>query len=221
MDNPPQRLAAAMALTVIGLAVGLGIFIQWNQGQTLRTDDVPRAIAVPAPFAATGLVALVGALQRRRWIVMTAGVLCIAGIALSYATLVFILPGLILGLVALRLRPGVAENVPGEILVAVLTFVLIVGSVVALLTMTEPRCFEVLGSPASPTIHLIPCGSEPTLVGGPGGGFASGEDSAALTLRGVAVEGALLLIAVALVVATGRGSRAAETAPTVDRRSNA
>ena len=51
-----------------------------------------------------GLLAIIGALQRRPAIVVAAGVLCLVGTILSVATIEFALPGVLLILFGSRLQ---------------------------------------------------------------------------------------------------------------------
>jgi hypothetical protein len=89
---------------------------------------------------------------------------------------------------------------------------LVVSAVLALLVMTEGRCWEATESPADPTNSMILCGGQAVLVGG-GQTFASGLDSGALTTGGGLVEAVLLLGALTLAAVTGRTPRMTPSQP--------
>jgi hypothetical protein len=55
-----------------------------------------------------GLLAIIGAFQRRPAIVVAAGVLCLVGTILSVATIEFAVPGVLLILLGSVVRPGLS-----------------------------------------------------------------------------------------------------------------
>ena len=197
------RPAVWVGIIIIGLSVAVGLFIQGQSTDPSPPEDMPRAIAIPALYATMGLLAVVGALQRRPAIVVAAGLLCIGGALLSIATIEFVVPGIILIALGSRIRgrPGRRRR---EAMIAAVAAVLVVSAGVALLSMTEGRCWEAAGSPAAPIYTVIPCGGETVIPSG-GSTFASGFDSADLTVRGGLSEGVLLLGALGLAALTGRG----------------
>jgi hypothetical protein len=156
-----------VGLVLLGLAVALGVFIQYQARDPRPPEDVPRALAIPAVYATMGLLAIIGALQR---------------------------------------RPAIAAA-------AVL---LVVDAAIALLVMTEGRCWQATGSPADPTYTVIPCGGQAVLVGG-GQTFASGFDSGVLTTGGGLVEAVLLLGALTLAALTGRTPTETGVLPSIDQ----
>src|SRR5450830_2089042 len=91
-----RRLVLMVGVVVLGLAVALGIFIQYQSRDPRPPEDVARALAIPALYATMGLLAIIGALQRRPAIVVGAGVLCLVGMNLSVATIEFAGPGVLL-----------------------------------------------------------------------------------------------------------------------------
>jgi len=204
-----------VGVVVLGLAVALGVFIQSQSRDPRPPEDVPRAIAIPALYATMGLLAIIGALQRRPAIVVAAGVLCLAGTILSVATIGFAVPG-----VVLILRGSRSHALPTrrwtEPVIAAAAVLLVLGAAIALLGMTEGRCWQASGSPADPTYTAIPCGSQPVLVGG-GQTFASGFDSGVLTMGGGLVEAVLLLGALTLAVVTGRVPTGTEFHPSIEQ----
>ena len=90
------RLAAVVGVVVLGLAVALGVFIQYQSRNPQAPEDALRALAIPAIYATMSLLAIIGAFQRRPVIVVTAGVLCLAGTIVSVATIGFAVPGVLL-----------------------------------------------------------------------------------------------------------------------------
>jgi hypothetical protein len=70
--------------------------------------------------------------------------------------------------------------------------------------MTEGRCWEAAGSPADPIYTVIPCAGNTVIPSG-GSTFASGFDSADLTVRGGLIEAVLLARALGLATLTGPG----------------
>ena len=205
-DQAP-RLVLMVGVVVLGLAVALGVFIQYQAGDPRPPEDVPRALAIPALYATMGLLAIIGALRRRPAIVVGAGVLCLVGTILSVATIEFAIPGVVLVLLGSRIE-AVPTRLRSEAAIAAAAVLLVVSAAIALLVMTQGRCWQATGSPADPTYTVIPCGGEAVLVGG-GQTFASGFDSGLLTTGGGLVEAVLLLGALSLATVTGRtpGSR--------------
>ena len=205
-DQAP-RLVLMVGVVVLGLAVALGVFIHYQAGDPRPPEDMPRALAIPALYATMGLLAIIGALRRRPAIVVGAGVLCLVGTILSVATIEFAIPGVVLVLLGSRIE-AVPTRLRSEAAIAAAAVLLVVSAAIALLVMTQGRCWQATGSPADPTYTVIPCGGEAVLVGG-GQTFASGFDSGLLTTGGGLVEAVLLLGALSLATVTGRtpGSR--------------
>jgi membrane protein implicated in regulation of membrane protease activity len=210
-----RRLVLMVGVVVLGLAVALGVFIQSQARDPRPPEDVPRALAIPALYATVGLLAIIGALQRRRAIVVAAGILCLVSMILSVATIEFAVPGVLLIVLGSRIQPRPTRH-RSEAVIAAAVVLLVVSAAVAVLVMTEGRCWQATGSPADPTYTVIPCGSPPVLVGG-GQTFASGFDSGVLTTGGGLVEAALLLGALTLVTLTGRTPTSTGVEPSLDQ----
>jgi hypothetical protein len=191
-----------VGLVIVGLSIAVGVFIR-VQGDPSPPEEVPRAIAIPALYATMGLLAVIGALQRRPAIVVAAGLLCFVGAIPSIPTLEFVVPGI--ALVALGSR---IEGHPGrrrhEAAIACSATLLVIGAAVGLLSTTEGRCWTAAGSPAAPNYTVVPCGGQ-TVIPADGSTFASGFDSGVLTARGGLIEAVLLAGALGLVTLTGRG----------------
>ncbi len=204
-----------VGVVVLGLAVALGVFIHYQARDPRPPEDVPRAIAIPALYAAMGLVAIIGASQRRPPIVVAAGVLCLVGTIVSVATIEFAVPGVLLILLGSRIQ-ALPTRHRSEAVIAAATVLLVVSAAIALLGMTEGRCWQATGSPADPTYTVIPCGSQPVLVAG-GQTFASGFDSGVLTTGGGLVEAVLLVGALTLAAVTGRTPTSTGFQPSIDQ----
>jgi hypothetical protein len=203
-----------VGVVVLGLAVALGIFIQYQSRDPRPPEDVARALAIPAVYATMGLLAIIGAFQRRPAIVVGAGVLCLVGMILSVATIEFAVPGVLLILLGSRIH-ALPTRHRSEAVIAAAAVLLVVSAAIALLVMTEGRCWQASGSPADPTYSVIPCGGQAVLVAG-GQTFASGYDSGVLTTGGGLVEAVLLLGALTLTVVTGRTSTSTGFQPSID-----
>jgi hypothetical protein len=195
------RLAVLVGVAVLGLAVALSVFIRYLSRDLGPPDDVPRAIAIPALYATMGLLAIIGAVQRRPAIVVAAGVLCLVGMILSIATIEFLVPGVLLIGLGSRIQARPALRWP-QAVIAAAAVLLVVSAAIALLAMTEDRCWQAAGLPADPTYTVIPCSSQAVLVGG-GQTFASGSDGGVLTTGGGLVEAVLLFGALTLSAVTG------------------
>lgn len=204
-----------VGVVVLGLAVALGVFIHYQPRDPRPPEDMPRAIAIPTLYATMGLLAIIGAFQRRPAIVVAAGVLCLVGTIVSVATIEFAVPGVLLILLGSRIQ-ALPTRHRSEAVIAAAVVVLVVSAAIALLGMTEGRCWQATGSPADPTYTVIPCGSQPILVAG-GQTFASGFDSGVLTTGGGLVEAVLLLGALTLTVVTRRTPTSTGVLPSVDQ----
>ena len=204
-----------VGIVVLGLAVSLGVFIHLQPRDPRPPEDVPRAIAIPALYATMGLLAIIGAVQRRPAIVVAAGLLCLVGTILSVATIEFAVPGLLLILLGSRIH-ALPRRHSSEAVVAAVAVLLVVSAAIALLGMTAARCWKATGSPADPTYSVIPCGGGADLVAG-GQTFASGFDSGVLTTAGGLVEAVLLLGALTLTAVTGRTPTSTGVLPSIDQ----
>ena len=204
-----------VGLVLLGLAVALGVFIQYQARDPRPPENVPRALAIPAVYATIGLLAIIGALQRRPAIVVAAGVLCLVGSILSVATIEFAVPGVLLSLRGSRIQ-ALPRRHWSEVVIAAAAVLLVVSAALALLVMTEGRCWQATGSPADPTYTGIPCGSQAVLVGD-GQAFASGFDSGVLTAGGGLVEVVPLLGALTLTALTGRTPTRTGVQPSIDQ----
>ena len=191
---------------VLGLALALGVFIHSQPRDLQPSEDVPRALAIPALYATMGLLALIGAARRRAAIVVAAGVLCLAGTILSIATIAFVVPGVLLVVLGSRMHaPGLSRAEP---IIAAGVVLLVVGAAFALLGMTETRCWQATGTIGDPSYSVIACDDGRGPVSGDQIAgvqtIGSGSDSGVLTTRGGLVEAGLLLGALAMAIVSGR-----------------
>jgi hypothetical protein len=183
------RLAAIGAALQILLAVALGIFL------SIATDGpgdaVPRPLVVALLYSAPGVIAALGAIARRRSLLLVAALIAIPGARLSMVTLIFVVPGalFLVGASTLPRRQGsLGSNLVGTAGgVACLVLVLAAGWAV-LIGLTRPACYSI-----------------------PGG---SGCSSAAISPGGVTVAAVLLAFAVGLASLVA----AAKNAPRTEAR---
>jgi hypothetical protein len=96
-----------LGAVVLGMAVVLGVFIQYQSQEPRPPEDLPRAIALPALYVTMGLLAIIRASQRRPPIAVAAGLLCVLGAILSVATFAFAVAGVLL---VLTCRPRPADR---------------------------------------------------------------------------------------------------------------
>jgi hypothetical protein len=204
-----------VGVLVLGLAVALSVFIQYQARDPRPPEDVPRALAIPALYATMGLLAIIGALQRRPAIVVAAGVLCLVGAILSVATIEFAVPGILLILLGSRIQ-ALPTRHGSEGVIAAAAVLLVVSAAIALLALTGERCWQAMGPPTDPTYTVIPCSGQTVLVAG-GQTFASGSESGVLTTGGGLAEALLLLGALTLTAVTGRTPTSADVLPSVDQ----
>jgi len=201
-----RRLAVLVGLVLLGMAVAFGVFIQSQPRDPGPPEDVPRALAFLAAYATPGLLAIMGALQRRPAIVVTAGALCLAGSILSVASIAFAIPGVALILLGSRIQ-GVPLRHRSEVVIAAVVALLVASAVITPLAMAEGRCWQATRSPTDPPTYtvtsVVPCGGPAVLDAG-GQTFASGYESGVLTTGGALVEAVLLLGALTLTAVTGR-----------------
>ena len=129
-----------VGVVVLGLAVALGVFIQYQARGPHPPEDMPHALAIPALYATMGLLAIIGASQRRPAIIVAAGVLCLVGAILSVATIEFAVPGILLILLGSRIQTLPARH-GSEGVIAAAAVLLVVSAAIALLALTGERCW--------------------------------------------------------------------------------
>jgi len=214
-----QRLAVMVGLVLLVLAVVLGVYIQSQPRDPGPPEDVPRALAISAVYATMGLLALIGAFQRRPAIVVAAGVPCLAGTILSVALVGFAIPGLVLIFLGWRMR-GPDTRYWSEVVIGAAVVLLVMSAAIAPLVMAEGRCWQATRSPTDPptytAITVIPCGGPP-VPDASGQTSASGFDGGVLTTAGGLVEAIFLISALALTAVTGRTPGGTRVLPSIDQ----
>jgi hypothetical protein len=155
-------------------------------------DVVPRPLVITVLYATPAVIVALGAIARRRSLVLAAALLAIPGSVLSFAgvTLVFAVPGLFFVAAAAALPRG--PETPTARIAGVVLMITEFGLVVAagwavLIGLTRPACFSI-----------------------PGG---SGCSSAAISPEGVVAAAALLAAAVGLAAVAAAASRSARLGP--------
>ena len=191
----------------LALALGLGIFVAAQRaGEVGPSDHVERGIALGLLFAVPGVIAALGIRSGRPTPVIAAVVMDMAGVILSFATLVFVVPAalFVAQAAASAQRPVRVAAAIRAGLVGVALVTLVVGSGIALFAMTEGRCWTAYASPTGTVYRFTPfVDTGETVV--PTDAIASGCESGVLTVRGETTAAVLALGAIALAaVATRR-----------------
>lgn len=214
-----RPLGASVGLVIVGMAVVLGIVIQYQPRDPGPPEDLPRALALLAAYATPGLLALIGALQGRPAIVVAAGVLSFAGSVFSVATIAFAVPGVVLILLGLRMRHGRTHR-RDELVVAAFVMLLVGGGAVAPLVMAEERCWQATKSSADPPVYtnliVISCRDDGASDEG-SQTLATGSEGGVLTTSGGVVEMVLLLAALTLTAVTGGTRTGTGVLPSIDQ----
>jgi hypothetical protein len=218
-QDRPRRLAALVGLVIVGMAFVLGIVIQNQPRDPGPPDDLPRALAFLAAYAAPGLLALLGAFQGRPAILAAAGLLSLAGSMLSAATIAFAVPGVVLILLGLRMRHGRTHS-RYELVIAAVVVLLVGGGGVAPLVMAEERCWQATKSSATPPVYTdfitISCSDDGASDEG-GQTLATGSEGGVLTTNGGLVEMVLLLGALTLTAVSGRTRTSTGDVPAINQ----
>jgi hypothetical protein len=184
----------------LALALGLGIFVSvQGAGELGPSDHVERGIALGLLFAVPGVIAVLGIRSSRPTPVIAAVVMDMAGLILSYATLVFVVPTafFVAHAAATAQGPRRIGSVVRGALVGVALVGLVVGAGIALFAMTEGRCWTAYASPNGTIYRLAPyVDTGETIV--PPDAMAAGCDTGVLTLQGEGTAAVLALGAIAL-----------------------
>jgi hypothetical protein len=208
-----------VGLVLLGMAVALGVFIQSQSRDPSPPEDVPRSLAIWAFYSTVGLLAIIGAFQRRPAIVVAAGALCLAGLALGSVALIgFAVPGVVLILLGSRIQ-ALSTRRWTEAVIAAAVVLLVASAAIAPLVLAEGRCWQATRSPTDPPTYIVTkvwsCSSQPVPAAG-GQTFASGFESGVLTTGGGLVGAVLLLGALTLTAVTGRTPTSTGVPPSID-----
>lgn len=97
MAESARRTALVAGGATIAFSVTLGLLAQ-SQSDLTPPDVVPRALASTVLLGGPGLLGWVGALTRRRSVLVAAGILCLVQSAISFSgvTLIYLMPGVLL-----------------------------------------------------------------------------------------------------------------------------
>lgn len=198
----------------LALALGLVIFVLVvGSDRVGPSDHVPRGLALGLLFAVPGVIAALGVRAGRPSLLIAAVVMDMAGVMLSFATLVFVVPaGFFVAQVAATARgPLHAGPATRAALVGLALVGLVVGAGVVLLTSTESRCWTAYSTPGGTEYRFSPYVGNGVQVSVPLDAIASGCDTGVLTARGEATAAVLTLGAIALAGLAGR--RRSQTGP--------
>ena len=178
------------ALADIGFAIVLGSFLAINTNW--QGDAAPRPLVIAVLFATPGVIALIGVLAERPWLLI-AGSLPLfpaAGLSFTGATLVFLLPAALMVVGAMRMisRPEVPRTTLANGLgMVAITVLILLGGWTVLIGLTTSACYPVAGGQA--------CGSS---------GFIS---TYGLLVAGLCLAAAIAIAVLAVWVPRWRGGR--------------
>jgi hypothetical protein len=201
--SSPEQLGRLGALAQIVLAAIIGI-PSWLLAHG-APEALPRGVALFLVYALPGVIAWIGVSRGSKALLAAAALVDLPGsiLAFSGATLVFLMPAILLADAAVRIpsrRDGVAD-VARAAAIGALEVVLIVGAGIAMLFITRPICWITTQTQTGTSVQVVPF-IEGVEMGGDTG---VGCTSAAITPEGVAIG--LLLAAAALGLAWFSSSR--------------
>jgi hypothetical protein len=219
MTLPARRLAGIAGASVIAFAVAIWLLAGQYDGSE-PPDLVSRGLASAVLLGAPGLIGLIGAVTRRRTVLVAAGVACLFQSAISFSgvALIIVLNVGFLGVVLLALVAGVASSMRrggrrngltgGEAARGVAIVLLVIGAWAATLVLAETVCWIAHEAPGGAiTWERIPPTNTLALEAGDvSGGCAGGT----ITPTGAAVAGGLLALAVGLAAFPDRRRRPVE-----------
>ena len=182
-------------------------------------EPVNRGLALGLVYVLPAVVGGLGAWAGRRSLLVAAAVACAVGSVLSVATLLFLIPALLFAIAAAA-RPAAGPASPGGetapragrdwagairgLALAIALVALMVGSGLALLALTEPRCWIGEENPSGTIVYRI----VPDIYGvSESKGETAGCSSADLTLRGAIVATVLGIVALGLAIRAARPRR--------------
>lgn len=145
------------ALADIGFAIVLAVFLAYNTDW--RGDALPRPLVVAVLYAAPGLIGLIGVLAVRPWLLIAAALPLFpaSGLSFSGATLVFLLPAVLMIVGATRMvgRPEVPRiTVASAVAGGVISALILIAGWAVLIGLTTSACFQVSGGEACGTGYI-------------------------------------------------------------------
>jgi hypothetical protein len=211
----PRRMGlfAAAVIVAYGLFVAVLPLVLYNDPRPPWWIDRP--IALFSLFAVPAVVAAIGALRGVGPLLAAAGVICLlqAYIAFSGVMIGFVVPAVVLLWAA---SAGSTMEMPPRrvaFMAGIIVIVMTVAAWVALLSLTEPRCWT--GQQAADgTINRVEVPATDATLHGPievssgGGGCSSAE----LTIQGMGVSAVLAIGAIAVAAAATSGGRKTDAA---------
>jgi hypothetical protein len=204
------RFGAYGVVLQIGMALALAIFVAGGSGGAGGgigpSDHVERGVVLGLLFAVPGVIAALGVRGRRPALLAAAVVMDMAGVVLSFATIIFVVPaGLFVAHAAASAQPparvGAAVR---SALVGVALVALVVGAGTVLLTTTESRCWTAYSTPTGTVYRFSPYVGNGGEISVPLDAVGSGCDTGVLTLQGEATAAVLAIGAIALAAIAGR-----------------
>src|SRR5260221_3553575 len=193
------QLVLAFALVIFVAGAGAGV------GEIGPSDHLNRGVVLGLLFTVAGVVAALGVRGGRPILLAAAVVMDMAGVLLSFATLVFVVPaGLFVAHAAATaqgpVRAGAAVRAA---LLLVATAGLVIGAGLALLTTTESRCWTAYSTPSGTEYRFSPYVDTGSITL-PTDSFASGCDTGLLSSRGEAMAAGLAIGAIVRAGLTAR-----------------
>ena len=186
-------------LVVAALILAIGRRSEGDVGDVGPPEAIPRGLALTLLVAVPAIVAAIGVRRRDRVLVIAAGLATLPAAVLSVATIALILPAL------LSFVAGASMAAPSKrsrwLLLPVIV-ALQAGAIWALLGTTEGGCWVAYESGGGGLIYRAASEAETHgLMGGPGLPVAGGCGGGALTERGAALAGILVIGALAIAFA--------------------
>lgn len=204
----PRRggIFAAVMIVAYGGFVAVLPLVLYHEPRPPWAIDRPVALFIL--FSVPGAFALIGAMTRRRSLLVAAGVVCLlqSYVSFSLVTLGFMVPAIrLLTLGGGERWPAAVSETRRSLTVAIVVVGLTLGAWLATLGLTEEVCWSATRGPdGGVTYERIPMSNVMTV---PPGSLAGGCDGGSLTPEGMGIGGLLAIGAIALAATSARGLR--------------